>query len=349
MILFSKFTLPNGLRLIVHTDKTTPIVAINIVYDVGARDEVYEKTGFAHLFEHLMFGGSKNIPSYDEPLQMVGGENNAYTSNDLTNYYLTLPIENIETGLWLESDRMNELAFTEKSLEVQRNVVMEEFKQRYLNQPYGDVWLLFRPLAYQVHPYQWPTIGRELSHIADATLQDVKDFFYKHYRPSNAVMCIAGNIEADRALELTTKWFGDIPAGSNAPRNLPVEPKQTERRFLEVIRPVPNDMLLMGFHICGKEDDNILAWDLLSDMLSNGNSSRLYNALVKDKQVFSSINAYITGDHHPGLMVFSGMVLPGISLEDAENNIWIEIEKIKTTAIATDELEKVKEQLLNII
>ena len=342
MIDYQKFTLSNGLRLLFHEDKNTPLAAINILYDVGARDEDPSKTGFAHLFEHLMFGGSKNIPSFDEPLQRVGGENNAYTNNDHTNYYLTLPVENLETGLWLESDRMNELAFTTKSLEVQRQVVMEEFKQRYLNQPYGDTWLQFRPLSYKVHPYRWATIGMELSHIANATMDDVKDFFYRYYRPSNAVICVAGNLEANKVVDLVNKWFGDIPGGTMIPKNIPVEPEQTERRFLEITRNVPDDMLYMGFHICGKNDDNIHAWDLMSDVLGRGRSSRLYHDLVKEKEIFSQVGCYITGDHHPGMLVFSGKIRPGISLEEAEKHVWNHVETIKAQVIDESELAKVK-------
>src|ERR1044071_8652877 len=208
MIAFKEFTLENGLQVIVHEDPSVQIAVMNILYDVGSRDEQPHKTGFAHLFEHLMFGGSVNIPSYDEPLQLVGGENNAFTTNDITNYYLTLPADNLETGFWLESDRMLSLAFSDKSLEVQRNVVIEEFKQRYLNQPYGDVWLLLRPLAYQQHPYKWATIGKEISHIADAQITDVKNFFRKHYSPINAILVVAGNVTVDKAKYLAEKWFG---------------------------------------------------------------------------------------------------------------------------------------------
>ena len=345
MIEYQKFTLSNGLRLLFHEDKSTPIAAINIVYDVGARDEDPSKTGFAHLFEHLMFGGSKNIPSYDEPLQRVGGENNAYTNNDHTNYYLTLPVENLETGLWLESDRMNELAFTPKSLEVQRQVVMEEFKQRYLNQPYGDAWLHYRPLAYQVHPYRWATIGMELSHIANATMDDVKDFFYRFYRPNNAIICVAGNLEANKVVDLVNKWFGDIPAGNIQPKNLPVEPPQTQRRFLEISKPVPDDMIYLGFHICGKNNDDIYAWDLLSDILGRGSSSRLYHELVKEKQIFSQISCFITGDHHPGMLVFTGKLRPGVPLQQAEDLLWEQIERIQNHSIPADELSKVKNKI----
>src|ERR1700760_3510372 len=231
MVKFNRFTLDNGLRVLVHEDSTTPMAVVNILYDVGSRDENPEQTGFAHLFEHLIFGGSFNIPSYDEPLQRVGGENNAFTSNDITNYYITLPSANIETAFWLESDRMLSLAFSEKSLEVQRKVVIEEFKQRYLNQPYGDVWLKIRPLAYHVHPYQWATIGKEISHIENATMEDVKEFFFSHYVPNNAIMVVAGNVTTDQVKQLSEKWFGPIPSGKKLERNLKVEPVQRQKRI----------------------------------------------------------------------------------------------------------------------
>ena len=282
MIKYDRFELKNGLKVIVHKDKTTPIVAINIVYNVGARDESEEKTGFAHLFEHLMFGGSVNIPNYDAPLQIVGGENNAFTNNDITNYYLTLPKENIETGFWLESDRMLSLAFSEKSLEVQRSVVIEEFKQRYLNQPYGDVYLLLRPLAYKKHPYKWATIGKEISHIENATMQDVKDFFYSHYAPNNAVMVVAGDVETEEIKKLAEKYFGDIEHRNIQPRNLPKEPKQIEARTLTVKKDVPYHAIYKAYHMCNRLHPDYHATDLLSDILSNGDSSRLYRKLVQE-------------------------------------------------------------------
>ena len=234
MIEFERFELPNGLRVIVHQDKTTPMAVLDVIYDVGARDEDPQRTGFAHLFEHLMFGGSVNIPVYDEPLQMAGGENNAFTTNDLTNYFIQLPVENIETGFWLESDRMLSLAFDENSLEVQRKVVCEEFKEHYINKPYGDVWHKMRELAYTRHPYKWMTIGKELSHVEKASLQDVKNFFHKHYNPSNAILVVAGNITTEKVRELAEKWFGDIPAGEKYNRDLPQEPEQKEPRRMEV-------------------------------------------------------------------------------------------------------------------
>jgi zinc protease len=281
MIEFEKYKLKNGLTVIIHEDHSTPLVALNILYKAGARNEDESRTGFAHLFEHLMFGGSVNIPNYDEPLQRAGGENNAFTNNDFTNYYLTIPSQNVETAFWLESDRMLSLAFTEKSLEVQRNVVVEEFRQRYLNQPYGDVWLLLRPLAYKLHPYKWATIGKETSHIEQATLNDVKDFFAKYYHPSNAILCIAGNITTAAAKELTEKWFGPIPDQGKNNIQLPGEPEQASKRTLTVERNVPFNNIYKVWHCCSRYDKEFYATDLLSDILSRGKSSSLYQSLLK--------------------------------------------------------------------
>ncbi|MDQ3191488.1 MAG: insulinase family protein [Bacteroidota bacterium] len=345
MIDFERFELENGLKVIVHKDVSTPIVAVNVLYDVGARDETPDKTGFAHLFEHLMFGGSINIPVYDEPLQMVGGENNAFTSNDITNYYLTLPKNNIETAFWLESDRMLSLAFTEKSLEVQKNVVIEEFKQRYLNQPYGDVFLLLRPLAYKVHPYSWPTIGKEIAHIEDATLKDVKDFFKKFYAPNNAVLVVAGDIEIQQVKELAQKWFGDIPRGPENKRLLPKEPKKIKPETLTVERDVPFDAIYKAYHINARKDKEYYTADLISDILSRGNSSRFYIELVKKKKIFSEINAYVTGDFDEGLLIVSGKIVKGFSVKEAEKAILEEIEKLKNEVIKEEELIKVKNKV----
>jgi zinc protease len=345
MIDYSKFILPNGLKVIVSTDTSTPMVAVNILYDVGARDEHPEKTGFAHLFEHLMFGGSVNIPSYDEPLQKAGGENNAFTTNDFTNYYISIPRQNLETAFWLESDRMLGLAFSEKSLEVQRNVVIEEFKQRYLNQPYGDTWLLLRPLAYKVHPYQWNTIGREISHIANATMEDVKAFYQKYYNPANAILSVVGNVTELEVHQLCEKWFAPIPMGVIPKRNIPREPEQSERRNLTVHRDVPFDMFYKAFHMCSRTNPAYYATDMLSDVLSSGNSSRLYNNLVKEKKIFSEIDAYITGDLEEGLFVFSGKPVMGISIETAEAAVDEEIKTIKQQVITDEELGKTKNKL----
>jgi len=345
MITFDRFTLKNGLKVLVHQDASTPIVAMNILYDVGARDEQPDKTGFAHLFEHLMFGGSVNIPKYDEPLEKVGGENNAFTNNDFTNYYLTLPKQNMETGFWLESDRMLSLAFSEKSLEVQRNVVCEEFKQSYLNQPYGDVWLLLRDLAYTTHPYQWPTIGKELSHIENATMEDVKAFFAKHYNPSNAILVVAGDVQLDEVKALAEKWFEPIPVGEKYVRNLPKEPKQTARRFLEVEREVPVDALYMAFHYCSRMDKDYYAADLISDVLSLGQSARLYQHLVKEKQLFSDLNAYISGDLDEGLFMVNGKLKEGVSFEQAEKAVMEELQKIADGQVQEEEMLKVKNKV----
>lgn len=345
MIEFVKHTLKNGLRVLIHPDNSTPIVTINTVFDVGAKDEDENRTGFAHLFEHLMFGGSKNIPEFDGPLQNVGGQNNAFTSNDITNYYITLPKQNIETGLWLESDRMLSLAFTSESLEVQRSVVIEEFKQRYLNQPYGDVWLLLRPLAYSTHPYKWATIGKELSHIEDAKMEEVKAFFYKHYTPQNAILSIAGDVKPDEIIELVEKWYGTIPAGYKYDRNLPKEPKQTEARFLEVKRNVPQNALYKAWHMCNRLHPDYFAFDLLSDILSRGNSSRLYQELVKEKELFTEIGAYQMGSMENGLFIVSGKVKEGITMDKANEAIEKCLESLAHKLVEEQELTKVKNKV----
>lgn len=342
MITFERFTLDNGLRVLFHKDATTPMVVVNTLYDVGARDESEDKTGFAHLFEHLMFGGSVNIPEFDTPLQMAGGENNAFTSNDITNYYDVLPAKNIETGLWLESDRMLSLAFTPKSLEVQRSVVIEEFKQRYLNQPYGDVWLELRPLVYKNHPYKWATIGKEISHIEDATMDDVKGFFKKHYNPSNAILCIAGNIEFDEVKSLTQKWYGDIPSGEKYVRTLPVEPKQVEFREKTIERKVPTDAFYYAFRMVDKNHPDYLTTDVLSDALGRDKSSRLYLSIKKEQNLVSNIGAYITGSVDEGLLVISGKLNDGVSFEDLDTALWKELELLLNELVQTNELERLK-------
>lgn len=338
----NKHILSNGLRLVHYQDLSTQMVALNIVYDVGARDEHPEHTGFAHLFEHLMFGGSVNIPDYDAPLQSAGGENNAWTNNDITNYYLTVPKSNVEIGFWLESDRMMELAFSEQSLEVQRGVVMEEFKQRCLNQPYGDVGHLIRPLAYEVHPYRWPTIGKDLLHIEQATLEEVKSFFHRFYAPNNAVLAITGNISWEEAVRLTEKWFGPIPRRDVPVRQLPQEPVQTKERRQVVKRPVPLDALFMAFHMCSREHPDYYAFDILSDILSNGRSSRLNRRLVQEQKLFSGIDAYVSGTRDAGLLHISGKPSAGVSLEQAEAAVRKELQELQQVAIEEQELEKVK-------
>jgi zinc protease len=349
MIPYKEFTLENGLRVLVHEDPTVQIAVMNILYDVGSRDELPTKTGFAHLFEHLMFGGSANIPSYDEPLQLVGGENNAFTSTDITNYYLTLPAANLETAFWLESDRMLSLSFDPNVLEVQRKVVIEEFKQRYLNQPYGDVWLKLRPLAYKTHPYLWATIGKEISHIEQATMQDVKDFFFTHYVPNNAVMVVAGKVTLQQVKQLSEKWFGPIPSGNKKKRQLPKEAKQTEKRTLNIEANVPANALYKTYHMAGRFDDAYYASDLMSDVLSRGQSSRLYQALVKEKEIFTSLTSFVMGTLDPGLLVINGRINEGISFEQAEQELEAILTKFKSQGITKYELEKVKNQALATI
>ena len=342
MITVNRHTLENGLRIVHSEDKNTQMVALNVLYNVGARDEHPDHTGFAHLFEHLMFGGSIHIPDYDVHVQNAGGENNAWTNNDITNYYITVPRQNVETGFWLESDRMLSLDFSERSLEIQRHVVVEEFKQRNLNQPYGDVGHLVRGLVYKNHPYQWPTIGKEPAHIENATLDEVKDFFFRFYAPNNAILSVTGNISFEDTVALAEKWFGPIPRRNVQPRNLPVEPIQTEERRLTVERNVPVDALHMVFHKCDRLHPDYPVFDMLSDLLSAGRSSRLIQHLVVERQVFGSIDAYISGSINAGMFYVVGKVAPGVSLEEAEAAVWEELEAMKTEDIAEEELEKVK-------
>lgn len=341
MINFEKSELKNGLKVIVHSDLTTPLVAVNVLYKVGARNENPERTGFAHLFEHLMFGGSVNIPSFDEPLQLAGGENNAFTTNDITNYHETLPAGNIETALWLESDRMLELSFNPKSLETQRNVVIEEYRQRYLNQPYGDIWLHLRPLAYKVHPYRWATIGADEAHITGATMDMVKEFFYKWYNPSNAILSVAGNISPGEVFKLAGKWFGDIPRRETGNFNLTPEPVQTETRRLMLERNVPADVIVVAFQMPERMHKDYKTIDIISDLSGGGKSSRLFRSLVMEKKIFSEIESYITGNIDKGLLVVEGRLIPGFSFSEAENEIFSVIEDLRLT-ISETELDKVK-------
>lgn len=345
MLQFERFTLQNGLRVLVHHDTATPMVAMNILYDVGARDEDPGRTGFAHLFEHLMFGGSENIPEYDEPLQMAGGENNAYTTNDITNYYIQLPKQNMETAFWLESDRMKSLAFSEKSLDVQRKVVSEEFKEHYINKPYGDAWQHLRELAYTTHPYQWMTIGKDLKQIEDARLEDVKAFFYKHYTPANAVMCVAGNVTTDEVKALAEKWFGDIPAGDKYIRKIPAEPYQQGQRTKTIVADVPLDALYKGWHMDGRLSLPYYAADLITEIMGNGYSSRLYQRLVKEQQLFSNISCYHTGSLDPGLLSVEGKIVEGKTLEEANAAVEAEFLKLVNEGVTEDELQKAKNKI----
>ncbi len=345
MVNYNRFVLANGLRVLVHEDQTTPMACVNVLYDVGARDEDPERTGFAHLFEHLMFGGSVNIPNYDEVLQQVGGENNAFTSNDITNYYITLPAVNLETALWLESDRMLSLAFSEQSLEVQRQVVIEEFKQRYLNQPYGDVWLKLRPLAYKAHPYRWATIGKNIEHIEKATMEEVKQFFETFYHPSNAIMVIAGDVKVEEVKALVEKWFATIPDHPVKKRSLPQESPQLAARRESVEADVPVDSIYIAFHGPDRHHDDYYTLDLVSDLLSRGSSSRLYRALVKEQQLFVDVNAYLMGSVDTNLFVVEGKPSEGINLAQAEQALWEQLDRLKTELVAEKELEKVKNKV----
>lgn len=349
MIHYNKFTLANGLRVIVHEDHTTPMAVINVLYDVGARDEDPAQTGFAHLFEHLMFGGSVNIPVYDEPLQMAGGENNAYTTSDLTNYYIQLPAENIETGFWLESDRMLSLAFGEKSLDVQRKVVSEEFKEHYINKPYGDTWHKMRELAYTTHPYRWMTIGKELSHIENAKLEDVKAFFFRHYRPVNAILSVGGNVTVEQVKALAEKWFGGIPSGEKYERKLPLEPPQAAARKMEVKANVPLDALYKCYHMYPRKDKRYYVADLISDILGGGSSSRLHQVLVKEKKLFSNIECYHFGSLDAGLLTIEGKLVKGVKMKDAEKAIQQELEKLQKEIIPERELQKVKNRVESLL
>ncbi len=349
MIEFRKFVLDNGLRVIFHEDLQTPMVVVNVLYDVGARDEDAEKTGFAHLFEHLMFGGSINIPDYDEPLQMAGGENNAYTTNDLTNYYIQLPAQNMETAFWLESDRMLSLAFSEKSLEVQTKVVCEEFREHYINKPYGDVWKRVRELAYRVHPYRWLTIGRELSHIEKAGLEDVRRFFFAHYTPGNAILVVGGNTTLEKVRSLSEKWFGPIPSGNKYRRDLPEEPPQAAPRQAEVHARVPLDAIYKSFHISSRLDPRYYVADLISDLLSGGNSSRLYQTLIKEKKLFSQVECFHMGTRDPGLLTVQGKLVRGVAMKDAEAALMEQLDALCHKRIGERELQKVKNKAESII
>jgi predicted Zn-dependent peptidase len=349
MIQYNRFVLDNGLRVLVHEDHSTPMAVVNVMYDVGARDENPAQTGFAHLFEHLMFGGSINIPDYDEPLQRAGGENNAYTTNDLTNYYCQLPAENIETAFWLESDRMLSLAFSKKNLEVQRKVVCEEFKEHYINKPYGDVWHKMRALAYTQHPYRWMTIGQELSHVENAQIDDVKNFFFKHYRPINAILVVAGKVKTEDVKVLAQKWFGDIPMGEKYVRNLPAEPKQTAPRLLEIKADVPLDAFIKTWHIDSRLEEGYYIADLITEVLGGGASSRLYQKLVKEKQLFSNLDCYHFGSVEKGLLAVEGKLVKGVKMADAAAAVQEEIVNMQNDLISDVELTKIVNKTESVI
>lgn len=341
MIQFEKWELKNGLKVILTQDLNTPLVTINTMYDVGSKDENPELTGLAHLFEHLMFSGSKNAANFDEILQNAGGENNAFTSNDVTNYYITLPKENIETGLWLESDRMQDLVLDQEKLNVQKKVVIEEFKQRYFNQPYCDVWLKLRPLCYKNHSYQWPTIGKSIEQIEKVTLSDATNFYQRFYAPNNATLVIAGNISKKECEALVCKYFENKTSSEINRNTLLPENFQTEQRTTEIIADVAFDAIYMAFHIEEKESIAYYTADLLTDILSGGSSSRFYLQLVKELQLFSDVSAYLTGESDPGLLVITGKLSENTSFEKAEKAIWETINNLCTEGLVEKELEKV--------
>ena len=342
MINYKRFSLDNGLRVLVHEDKSTPLIAMNLLYDVGSRDEDPSMTGQAHLFEHLMFGGSVNIPDFDTPLQLVGGENNAFTNNDITNYYLTIPSENIETGFWLESDRMLELDFSQKNLDTQKSVVTEEFNQRYVNQPYGDAILKLRPLAYKVHPYRWPTIGMDMAHIKNTNLEQIKKFFFSHYATNNAILALTGNIEYELAYKLAQKWFGPIEKRTVQSRNLPPEPEQNEERIMTIESDVPATALYKVWHIGARNSNDFYTLDLITDLLAGGESGRLYTKLVREKKLFSEINAYLTAEIDPGLIIINGKLMKGVDIHYANDSVNEVINSLLNKKGIEDEMEKVK-------
>lgn len=342
VIPYQKRILPNGLTVIVNRDRTSKLAAVNLLYRVGARNESPERTGFAHLFEHLMFRGTAQVPLFDLPVQLASGENNAFTNNDYTDFYITLPFENLETALWLESDRMTGLDITPEKLETEKRVVIEEYRQRYLNQPYGDRTLLLRELAYRVHPYRWTAIGLTPDHIAAATLDDVQAFYEAHYRPSNAILSISADLEEERMLDLAERWFGELPDRPAAPCVIPQEPPQTEARRLEVERDVPATALTIACRMGGRMSPDFYTADLVSDLLSGGDSSRLYRRLVREERLLSHVNAYITGDVDPGLFIFTGQLLPGTTVEQAEQAFFAAMEELRTCDVPLRECEKVK-------
>mgnify|MGYP002538424456 FL=1 len=342
MIPYTKKILPNGLTVVVNRDRASKLAAVNILYKVGARNEDPRRTGFAHLFEHLMFRGTREIPNFDLPVQMASGDNNAFTNNDYTDFYITLPKDNLETALWLESDRMEGLDITPAKLEAEKKVVIEEFRQRYLNQPYGDQTMLLRALAYKVHPYRWAAIGLTTDHIAEAMLEDVEAFYRTHYRPSNAVLSISADIEEERMLELAEKWFAPLADRPADAAPIPQEPAQAEARREEVERDVPAPTVTVAYHMGGRTDAGFYTADLVSDLLAGGDSGRLYTHLVKERRLLSSVNAYVTGDMDPGLFVFTGQLLPGVTPEEAETAFREEIETLQTASAAAREIEKVK-------
>lgn len=349
MLSIRKTVLDNGLRVIVHEDHTTPLAACNIVYNIGSRDEHPNHTGFAHLMEHFMFTGSKNVPDFDKVLQKVGAINNAYTSQDLTHYYEVLPANNLETALWLESDRMLELAFRQQSLDIQKQVVIEEFKENFLNRPYGDLMMLFNQMAYERHPYQWLPIGKKPEHIAEVDMDMIKDFYYRFYRPNNAVLVVAGNVHFDEVAALAEKWFGDIPSGDVPEKNYPKELPQKNLRIKTVERNVPSDVLMKGWLMCNRMHPDYYACDLLSDMFGTGQSSYLYQKLVNEQKLFTDISASIMGTTDEGLFLISGRPVEGVSIEDADAALCSYLYGFKPDNNFSHDLEKVQNRAESVL
>ena len=342
MITFEKHTLANGLQVAANRDRCSKMAALNLLYKVGARNENPEQTGFAHLFEHLMFRGTRRIPNFDAPVQMACGENNAFTNNDYTDYYITLPTPNIETAFWLESDRMTGLSLSRRKLETEKRVVIEEFNQRYLNQPYGDMTKLLREMVYRVHPYRWCAIGRTPEHVAAATLEDAERFYRRYYRPSNAILSVSGDIEPEQVFAMAERWFGEIPDTPAHHDPLPAEPMQTSARRLKVDRDVPATAITIAFPMGGRLSRDYYLLDLISDLLSGGESARLYDSLIRRSRLFSAINAYITGDIDPGMFIITGQIMEGVSEQQAEEVLWEELRQLQEVAVGGYELEKVK-------
>jgi len=342
MIEFERHTLANGLKVIAHYDDSTPMVTTNLLYDAGSRDEDPEATGFAHLFEHLMFEGSDNVPVFDTPVMLAGGENNAFTNNDITNYYITLPANNLEIAFWLESDRMVSLDLSEGRLATQKSVVTEEFRQRYLNQPYGDIFLLLRPLAYRVHPYMWAAIGKDISHIEKADSKSARQFYDRHYNPSSAILSVAGTARPDDVFRMAEKWFGDIPSSEKIARVLPAEPQQKERREITIYRDVPAAQLIMAFHTGSRESRDFYILDLLTDILSGCDSGRFPGLLVRKKELFSDADIYLSGEIDPGLVIFSGRLKSGTDIKKAEDAVMHELNILASEPVTAAELEKAR-------
>ncbi len=343
MINYRERILSNGLRVVVGRDHSSKLAAVNILYCVGARNENPEQTGFAHLFEHLMFKGTEQFPSFDAIVQSASGENNAFTNSDYTDFYITLPKVSVKLALALEADRMRGLRLTDETLETEKRVVIEEYKQRYLNQPYGDLMMLVRDMCYKTHPYRWATIGLSPDHIASATMEQVRHFYNRFYRPSNAILSICADIDEEEMFEMCEEFFGGVESHDTPLEvSLPVEAQQSEARRVEVERDVPATYIVIAFHIGGRTSDDFFVADVVSDLLAGGDSGRLHQRLVKEQGLMSSVNAYLSGDIDPGLFFFTGQLLPDVEVERAEEAIWEQIELLKTEAASDYEMEKVK-------